>query len=127
MAMTGMRQMTTGLGLVQRTPPERILREGVPSLLARVPVEHRDEAIELAHWGYGAAAGAAFGLLPQAIRRNVWAGPAYGLAIWALFEGAVAPLLGLNRAPDRTATERACIAVDHLLYGLVVAARPRRV
>lgn len=49
MAMSGLRRLTTGLGLIQEEPPEQIAREGVPGLLERVPPDLRAEAIELAH------------------------------------------------------------------------------
>ena len=125
MAMTGLRRVTTGLGLVEQAPPERIAREGFPDVLARIPADFRDEAIELGHWSYGAVAGAAFGLLPAAYRRRVWAGPLYGLGIWAVFETGLAPLVfGLRFARQPRITERAAIAADHVLYGLVVGGRP---
>ena len=123
MAMSGMRRMTTGLGLVEEEPPKQIAREGVPRLLALVPPGLREEAIELAHWTYGGAGGAVFGVLPAAIRRQAWAGPAYGLATWLFFETAVAPLLGLRRTHEARPLERAAIAADHMLYGVVVAGR----
>jgi hypothetical protein len=126
MAMTGMRRMTTGLGLVREPPPDAILRQGFPSLFALIPVENRDEAIELAHWAYGAVGGALFGSLPAALRRQVWAGPAYGFAVWLAFEGALAPLLGINPPSDRKIVERMAVAADHLLYGAIVGDRAVR-
>ena len=125
MAMTGLRRLTTGFGLVEEPPPSEIAREGVPGLLARIPPDHRDEAIELAHWGYGALAGAAYGLLPASLRRGTWAGPAYGLGIWALFELVVAPAFGVRTSSERSVAERAALAADHVLYGAIVAGRPR--
>ena len=125
MAMTGMRRVTGGLGLVHEPPPEAIARQGFPTLLARVPVENRGEAIEFAHWAYGGVGGAIFGSLPAALRRQVWAGPAYGLAVWMLFESVLAPLLGINPAPHRKIVERLAVAADHLLYGAILANRPR--
>ena len=124
MAQTGMRRVTTGLGLVRRPPPERIALEGVPSLLRRVPADHRDEAIELAHWAFGALAGALYAALPGGLRRRGWAGPAYGLAVWAFFETVLGPaLLGLERAKNRPSSERLALAGDHALYGAVVGKR----
>ncbi|MEP6910628.1 MAG: hypothetical protein ABI896_09400 [Actinomycetota bacterium] len=123
MAMSGLRKMTTGLGLVQEEPPEQIAREAVPGLLARVPPDLRAEAIELAHWAYGGLGGAAFGALPAGVRRQSWAGPAYGLATWLFFETAVSTLLGLRRTHESRPLERAAIAADHVLYGLVVAGK----
>ena len=120
MAMTGMRVVTVGLGWVRRPPPDQVAREGFPRLLGRVPSQYRHVAIELAHWGYGATGGAAYGLLPLALRRSRWAGPAYGIATWALFEAGIAPALGLADAEDRRLSERAAVAADHLLYGAIV-------
>lgn len=124
MAMSGVRELTVSLGLVERPPPEEIAEEAVPELLAAVPAAYREAAVELAHWGYGAATGAVFARLPGGLRRRVWSGPAYGLAVWALFEAGTAPLLGLQPRSGRPLAERAAIALDHVLYGLVVAGRP---
>jgi len=52
MAMTGLRRVTTGLGLLRKPPPEEIATEGVPGLFARIPPGKRGAAIELAHFGY---------------------------------------------------------------------------
>ena len=123
MAMSGMRRLTTALGLLGEEPPEQVAREGVPGLVARVPPSLRGATIELAHWGYGAAGGAGFGVLPAAVRRRPWAGPAFGLATWLFFETTVAPALGLRRTRESRALERAAIAADHVLNGVVVAGR----
>ena len=125
MAMSGVRELTTSLGLVEKPPPEEIAEEGVPQLLAPVPAAYRDAAVELAHWGYGATMAVVFAGLPRRLRRRAWSGPAYGLAVWALFEAGVAPLLGLEPRGRRPPAERAAIALDHVLYGVVVAGRSR--
>ena len=96
--------------------------------MAVVPRKKRRAAIELFHWGYGAGGGAAFALLPDELRRRRWAGPAYGLAIWLSFELGIAPILGLSQSKKLRAVDRAGLAADHLLYGLVLSetrARPR--
>ena len=126
MAMTGMRRVTTGLGLLRKPPPEAVADEGAPRLFARVPQEHRDEAIEVAHWAYGAAAGATFALLPARARRQVWAGPLYGVTIWLAFELAVSPALGLSTPRRWRVSDHMAVAADHVLYGFVVGGRPRR-
>src|SRR5512132_3624319 len=82
MAMTGVRRVTTDLGLVRKPPPERIATTA-------------------------------------ALRGRRWAGPAYGLAILAVFETAIAPGLGIA-ARDRTVSERLALAGDHLVYGIVL-------
>ncbi len=137
MTMTGARQVTTGLGLVEQTPPDAILKQRGFGLLVRLPrlayfVARREVAvIELAHWLYGAGGGAAFSLLPPRLLRSVWAGPAYGLATWVMFELSIAPLLGFDQARRVRVTERLMFAADHLLYGVILAgsrrwALPRR-
>ena len=111
-----------------RSSQEAIARQRAKGLLRRVPRGRRRAAIELAHWSYGAVGGAAFALLPDDVRRTRWAGPAYGLLVWAGFELCLAPVLGLKRAKQQRAVERAALAADHLLYGLVLSeirARPQ--
>jgi hypothetical protein len=127
MAMTGMRQVTTGLGLVEQTPPDAILKQRAPGLLVRMPrlaffVARRETAvIELAHWAYGAAGGAAFVMLPRSVLRSAWAGPVYGLLTTVLFELAIAPILGLEQAKKIRPAERLMFTADHLLYGVILA------
>lgn len=128
MAMTGMRAFTKDAGLVGQTPPEAVFRQKAHGLLRRAP-KHKRGAIELAHWAYGAAGGAAFAALPDTIHRRRWAGPVYGFAVWVGFELAIAPLLGLSQAKQLRAGERLALAVDHVLYGFVLSemrARPRQ-
>ncbi|MEX2196586.1 MAG: hypothetical protein WD844_14995 [Thermoleophilaceae bacterium] len=128
MAMSGMRAFTTGLGIVGESPPQAIVRQRAHGLIRLVPRGRRRAAIELAHWSYGAAGGAAFRTLPDDLRRRAWAGPVYGLAVWLGFELGVAPVLGLSQAKKPRVKERLALAVDHLLYGLVLSemrARPQ--
>ena len=124
MAMSGMRTVTPPLGLVEATPPQA-LAERARGLLLRVPPPQRPAAVELLHWAVGATAGAAFGVLPAHRRRSPWAGPAWGVGVWLVFEAGVSPALGLRRAERRRVTERLALAADHVLYGLVLAERPR--
>ncbi|MDQ2960189.1 MAG: DUF1440 domain-containing protein [Candidatus Dormibacteraeota bacterium] len=121
MAMSGMRTLTTELGLVGETPPEAMAKQGAGGLLKQVPRGARGAAIELSHWGFGALSGSVFGVLPGWLRRHRWAGPAYGLLIWLGFEVGLAPALGLSQAKATRPVERAAIAADHVLYGLILA------
>jgi hypothetical protein len=126
MAMTGMRAFTVDLGIVEQTPPEAIAKQKARGLIRRVPRGRRRAAIELAHWGYGAGGGAAFAALPEGLRRRGWAGPIYGFVVWLGFEVALAPLLGLTESKKLRLAERLALAVDHLLYGLVLSELRRR-
>lgn len=126
MAMTGMRAVTVGLGIVDQTPPQAILKQKARGLMALAPRKKRRAALELAHWTYGMAGGAAFGLLPDEVRRRPYAGPVYGLAIWLGFELGLAPMLGLSQAKKPRPVDRLGLAADHLLYGLVLNQGRRR-
>jgi hypothetical protein len=119
MAMTGVRVFAQHAGLIREDPPSRLTRKKA----RRVP----RTKVELVHWGMGAAFGAAFGMLPEEIRRRPWSGPLYGLLVWVGFDVAAAPLLGLERNWPK-GRERAVFITDHVLYGLVLSeprARPR--
>jgi hypothetical protein len=119
MAMTGVRSLTTQLGIVRLTPPEELGRHGAGApLLQRVPAERRGAALELAHWAYGGLGGAAFALAPRRASGSKMFGAAYGLALWALFEAVIAPVAGADR--ERPIQERAALAADHILFGLVL-------
>jgi len=120
MAMTGLRRMTTGLGLVRKPPPEEIATEGLSGMLATIPPAKRNEAIELAHWAFGAAASIAYALLPAAMRRLPFAGPMYGLAIWAGYETVGKRILVGSGAEDDGLSAQVAIALDHLLYGAII-------
>ncbi len=125
MAMTGMRVITTELGLVEQTPPQAVSRQrarGIRTLLRRAPRKQRRGMIEAAHWAFGAGGGAAFGALPRELRRHPWAGPVYGLVVWLGFELGIAPTLGLSQAKHVRPIDRLALAADHLLYGLVLSA-----
>jgi hypothetical protein len=126
MAMTGMRAFTVDLDIVEQSPPEAIMKQKAHGLIRRVPRNRRRATIELVHWGYGAGGGVAFRMLPDEVRRRAWAGPVYGLVVWLGFELGIAPLLGLSQAKQLRAIERAALAVDHLLYGLVLSEIRRR-
>jgi hypothetical protein len=128
MAMTGMRAFTVNVGIVEQTPPQAILKQKARGVMVFVPKKKRRAALELFHWGYGAGGGAGFALLPDEVRRRRWAGPVYGLAIWLSFELGIAPVLGLSQAKELRPMDRAGLAADHLLYGIVLGemrARPQ--
>lgn len=127
MAMSALRQVTTGLGLVQQTPPDAILKQRAFGPLIRLPrvayfVARRQRAlVEIAHWGYGAQGGAAFALLPESVLQSKWAGTGYGIGTWLVFELSIAPVLGLDQAKRIRLVERLMFAGDHVLYGVILA------
>jgi hypothetical protein len=122
MAMTGARRMTTALGLVRETPPDAVLDRIGTGTHLHMTSRARTSASELAHWGYGAAGAVTFGSLPPALRGSRLAGPVFGLGVWLVFETVIARVFRLQRTGGRR--ERAALAADHILYGLLIA-RPR--
>lgn len=127
MTMTGLRQITTGLGLIDQTPPDAVLKQRGFGVLVQSPrlayflARRQVAVVELAHWAYGAGGGAAFALLPPSLLRRRWTGVGYGLATWVAFEVSVAPVLGLDQAKQIRPIERLMFALDHVLYGVVLA------
>ncbi|MDG4811060.1 hypothetical protein O7634_30235 [Micromonospora sp. WMMD1120] len=123
MAMSGLRQATTSLNLVQSSPPKSVLEKLAPGLLSRVHHSHHPALLAVAHWGYGLNAGLAFGMLPAHLRHRVWVGPLYGAALLVVFHVGIAPML---RIEQRLADvhEQVALIADHLLYGIVVAGFP---
>ncbi len=119
MAMSGVRTLTTNAGLLKQAPPEAIMSRYGPDP-DRVSLTDRTVFTELAHWMYGALGGAAYGLLPSPVRARPWSGPVYGVVVWAGFEMAFAPALGVQNAQGRSVVGRFVLALDHVLYGAVV-------
>lgn len=126
MSMSGMRALTTRLGLVDETPPEMITDEHAPGPVQRLPQERRDALIVLAHWVYGGIGGAGFGMLPERVRLQPWAGPVFGTVLWLGFEFALVPMLDLRFRNPKSVRQRLALAADHLLYGAVLAEFRRR-
>ena len=128
MAMTGVRVFALHAGLIREDPPSRLTRKRARGLVKKVPRRRRRVFVELAHWAMGAAFGLVFGLLPERIRLKLWAGPLFGVAMWAGFDAVVAPALGLTERGWPKGRERTVFIADHVLFGLVLSelrARPR--
>jgi putative membrane protein len=83
-------------------------------------------ASEAIHWGFGAAAGAAYGALaeyyPAATSKE---GASFGLVLMSLTHETALPAMGLAApAEEQTTREHTSEAATHILYG-VVAERVR--
>jgi hypothetical protein len=123
MAMTGLRTVTAAIGPREKSPPVAIVEDRAPGLMRRLPERSHRATVEAAHWTYGTAGGLVFGLLPARVRRHPASGLVYGLTIWVLFELGIAPVLGIRYARQRRVLWRVLVALDHVLYGIVVAGR----
>jgi hypothetical protein len=128
MAMSGVRMFAQHLGLTREDPPSRLARKQAKGLLRSVPRRRRGAVVELIHWAMGGVLGLIFGLLPERIRQQPWAGPVFGLLTWLGFDAVIAPAAGLKQRRWPHGAERAVFLVDHLLFGLVLnelRSRPR--
>lgn len=89
--------------------------------------EARLIASESIHWGFGAAAGAFYGVLAEFYPAvTVKEGAGFGLALMALTHEGALPALQLDAPPDeQSPREQTSEAATHVLYG-VVAERVRK-
>jgi hypothetical protein len=91
-------------------------RAGVSGRLSR---RQREAAATVAHFGYGAAAGAAF--VPLAARLPVplaLAGAVFGLLVWAASYAGWLPALGVLTPPDKQPRRRnALLVIAHVVWG----------
>ena len=120
----------------RRMPP----REVVDSTVEQAGVDHEvdtDSRIlltTLAHFAFGAAAGAVYGGISGSRRKRMdgytaaMSGIAYGLGVWAVAYGVVLPSLGLHRAAtDDTKERNEVLFASHVVWGAVLGklAQPR--
>ena len=78
-------------------------------------------AAETIHWGFGATAGAAYGVLaeyfPAATSKD---GASFGMALEALTHEGALPALGLSASPEeQTPREHTSEMATHLIFGVV--------
>jgi uncharacterized membrane protein YagU involved in acid resistance len=110
-------------GFVGGMPPEKVTSK----LLHRAGIEHtraqQDALATVLHFGFGATAGAAFGVLaPRSLIARVPAGLTYGVAIWGVSYMGWMPALGIMPPPERDRRDRqAVMLAAHLVYGTTLA------
>jgi putative membrane protein len=124
---------TAAKTFAEKMYPPRIHGEPEPpELLANKLAGHRlfgaekTQASEAIHWGFGAAAGAAYGVLaefyPAATAQE---GAAFGLTLLTLTHQTALPAMGLSAQPeDQSEREQSSETATHILFG-VVAERVR--
>jgi hypothetical protein len=102
-----------------------VRRLGLGKRLGR---QQRQTVATLAHFGFGAAAGAAFGPLARWLPLPpVIAGLVYGLVVWAASYAGWVPALGMLNPPNRRPQGRnAMMIAAHLVWGGVLGLFVRR-
>jgi hypothetical protein len=114
-------------GLMGKQPPEVIVEKGMhrSGIHASEPAE--DTVTLAAHFGFGAAAGALFGLLNRGVahRRSIWVaeGIAFGLVVYAVSYKGWIPALNILPQPehDRPGRQPSMIAA-HVVFGAALGA-----
>jgi len=99
-------------------PPEELAEKVAGHSLNKGELALASETI---HWGFGCAAGAAYGALaeffPAATAKE---GASFGLALMSLTHEGALPALGLSAPPEeQTTREHASEAATHVLYGVI--------
>lgn len=110
-----------------QTPPPVVLAEQVAG--HRLPSDQKHAAMHAIHWGFGAAAGAAYGALAEIEPAvGAWKGAAFGLTLNRLTHETILPRMGLSeRKEEQPTQERISEWVSHAVYGIFTDAVRRAV
>ncbi|MFE3448804.1 hypothetical protein ACFXJ8_07685 [Nonomuraea sp. NPDC059194] len=113
-------------GLMGDQPPKHVVRGLLPGHPGRAKTGEKPLAV-LAHYAFGAGAGALLGLVTRG-RGTAWpVGAAYGLAIWlAGYEGWVPTLTAMPPAHRDQPGRPLVMALGHVVFGSVLAHSLRR-
>ncbi len=121
--LSGLREVLRGLGLIYKTAPMQVVDRLEESALIKDLSPAAKQASSLAaHFGYGTAAGAVFGILrgercQPATELSV--GVALGVLLWGVGWAGWLPILGVQRAPWHQRTSRVALLpiADHATFG----------
>ncbi|TDC01259.1 hypothetical protein E1267_32445 [Nonomuraea longispora] len=120
-AMSGVMVAGSRMGLMRDQPPKRIARAALPGR-KHDPKPGEGVAGALAHLGFGATAGALYGVLARGHRAPAAAGVGYALAIWASsYQGWIPGLGILPPASDDRPGRQVVMVAGHVVYGTVLA------
>lgn len=109
-------------GRVDDLAPEHITDAGLAAAGVRPSEGEHAAATTLAHLGFGASAGALYGLVARRRAPNLALGVAYGLAIAvASYQGWVPALRILPPLSEASSGRRNEVLVSHVIYGATLA------
>ncbi len=117
--MSGVMVVAKRLGLVGGMPPEKVTAKLLNHAGIHRSADQQDALAAALHFGFGAGAGAAFGLVaPRPMWIRVPAGMAYGAAIWGISYMGWVPAAGIMPPADRDRRDRqAVMLAGHLVFG----------
>jgi hypothetical protein len=110
-------------GVFEERAPQSEIVGRLRALQGRRTGGHATETLAtIAHYAFGALAGALYAMLPSRRARPI-GGALYASAIWTLAYHQLLPRLRLMPRPQHDDTARqVVIAVDHVLYGVTLDA-----
>lgn len=120
-------------GLSGRLPPAKIAEEVVEEVTDRPPTDEEEQAVAtISHFGFGAAAGAAFGVAAAVVRpasslATTALGIAFASAVYLVSYQGWVPALGILPPASRDRRGRvATMVAAHWIYGAVLAIGTQR-
>jgi hypothetical protein len=121
-ALTGLRQAWSKVGLVFETAPMQVVdRMEEVGLVGDLSPRGRRLLSVMAHFTYGAGTGAVFGLLRRGRGKpteEAAVGSALGVLAWGAGWSSWLPLTGVHKAPWTQKTPRVLLpVVDHAVFG----------
>lgn len=129
LAMTGIRTLLVETGMVSEPLPHKVERRLAMQLGVndRMSARSEDLLTQAQHLALGASFGIGYSLIRRRRELPFWAGPLYGLFVYAVNVAGLGPGLDLNRAPWRDDPPDVARQIFiHLIYGLVTAQSIRR-
>ncbi|MEU7898160.1 hypothetical protein AB0B45_35525 [Nonomuraea sp. NPDC049152] len=113
-------------GLMRENPPKRVVRSLLPGHPRRPKPGEKQVAV-LAHYAFGAGAGALLALVTRGRGAPLPVGVAYGLAIWlASYEGWVPALTSIPPIHRDRPGRQLVMGLAHVVFGSVLAASMHR-
>jgi putative membrane protein len=104
----------------RRMPPREIVDRTVHAAGAADEVDRSDRIVlaTIAHFAFGALAGAIYGSTIGSRQSSVLKGIGYGIGVWAVAYGVGLPSLGLHpSASDDTAERNVTLVASHVVWG----------
>lgn len=103
-------------------PPRQITERGAATagVAHELDDEETEAAAAVAHFGFGTAAGALFGLIAARSQSPVLAGVGYGLGVWAASYLGILPVAGLYKSSrNEPARRHGLMIAAHVVWGAV--------
>jgi len=108
-------------GHPDRMPPSKLAQEATDAVGVTLSRDEKLEAQNAIHWGFGASAGLAYGVLAEVTEVEAGAGVPAALALFAGTHGSTLPAVGLQASPGAMpAAWWVWELGSHVVYGVAV-------